>query len=91
MCFQCYLAIAGIGAFLGLVATWAMKTESLRAIVVDIGTGVGGAILFAWFLAPLSGEPSSQHVSAPEVLGAVFGALVLLALSKAVRPKGWWR
>jgi uncharacterized membrane protein YeaQ/YmgE (transglycosylase-associated protein family) len=89
MCLQCYLVTAVIGAVIGLLAALLTKTKRLRVLLIDIASGTAGAVLVAWFLAPLAANSSSRSITTPEVVGAIFGAFVLLAISKAVRPGGW--
>ncbi len=84
MCVECYFVTAAIGAVLGLLAALVTR-RSLPSILTDVGVGVVGAVSLAWFLAPLTGNTTSQHINTPEVVGALFGALVTLAFLKAFR------
>jgi uncharacterized membrane protein YeaQ/YmgE (transglycosylase-associated protein family) len=49
-------------------------------VVAELTVGVVGSVAMAWFLAPLAGNPASQRATTPEVIGALFGGLVLLAV-----------
>lgn len=74
-----------IGAVMGLKSALLTKTEGWIAFLVDVGIGIAGAVPAAWFLEPLG---SGQHPNRPELVGALLGALVLLALAKLVAPRG---
>ncbi len=88
MCVECYFVTAAIGAFIGLLAALATR-RTLRGTLMYVGVGVVGAVSLAWFLAPLTGNTTSQHINTPEVVGALFGAFVTLAFFEAFRPRGW--
>jgi uncharacterized membrane protein YeaQ/YmgE (transglycosylase-associated protein family) len=88
MCLECFFVTAAIGGFLGLLSTLATRTKRLTTALTDIGVGIAGAVPTAWFLSPLAANPASQHASAPEIVGALFGGVILLALLKAIRPSG---
>jgi uncharacterized membrane protein YeaQ/YmgE (transglycosylase-associated protein family) len=71
---------AAIGACLGLLLAWVTRTRRLGGVVAELTVGVVGSVAMAWFLAPLAGNPASQRATTPEVIGALFGGLVLLAV-----------
>jgi uncharacterized membrane protein YeaQ/YmgE (transglycosylase-associated protein family) len=73
-----------IGALTGLLAALATKTASWVGYAVDVVVGVVGALPAAWFLEPLG---SGQSPNRPEIAGAFFGAVFLLALVKLVVPR----
>ena len=89
MCFDCYLITAVVGAFVGLAATRMTGTRRLVVAMVDVGFGLAGAVFMAWFVSPLAGNPASERVTTIQLIGALFGAVLLLALYRAVRPNGW--
>jgi uncharacterized membrane protein YeaQ/YmgE (transglycosylase-associated protein family) len=71
---------AAIGACLGLLLAWVTRTRRLGGVVAELTVGVVGSVAMAWFLAPLAGNPASHRATTPEVIGALFGGLVLLAV-----------
>jgi uncharacterized membrane protein YeaQ/YmgE (transglycosylase-associated protein family) len=80
VCVECYVVTAAIGACLGLLLAWVTRTRGLGGVVAELTVGVVGSVAMAWFLAPLAGNPASQRATTPEVIGALFGGLVLLAV-----------
>jgi uncharacterized membrane protein YeaQ/YmgE (transglycosylase-associated protein family) len=80
VCVECYVVTAAIGACLGLLLAWVTRTWRLGGVVAELTVGVVGSVAMAWFLAPLAGNPASQRATTPEVIGALFGGLVLLAV-----------
>jgi uncharacterized membrane protein YeaQ/YmgE (transglycosylase-associated protein family) len=74
-----------IGAVMGLISALVTKTEGWIAFLVDVALGIVGAVPAAWFLEPLG---RGQHPDQPEIVGALFGALALLALAKLIAPPG---
>jgi len=80
VCVECYVVTAAIGVGLGLLLAWVTRTRRLGRVVAEITVGVVGSVAMAWFLAPLAGNPASQRATTPEVVGALFGGLVLLAV-----------
>lgn len=75
---------AAIGACLGLLLAWVTRTRRLGGVVAELTVGVVGSVAMAWFLAPLAGNPASQRATTPEVIGALFGGLVLLAVYASI-------
>jgi len=71
-----------IGAVLGKIACVAMRIEDRATVAFGIFVGVAGALFSGWLLTPLFGVRTSlRDFSAVGLLVAVFGAVVLLALS----------
>jgi uncharacterized membrane protein YeaQ/YmgE (transglycosylase-associated protein family) len=89
MCAECFLVTAVIGALLGLSITLVTKTKRVTSAAIDIAVGAIGGVAMAWFVAPLSGNPASQTATTAETVGALFGSLLLVVFSKAIRPNGW--
>ena len=73
-----------IGAVLGILAALLTKTAGWITYAVDVAIGVTGALPAAWFLEPLG---RGQGVNRPEIAGAFFGAILLLALAKVFAPR----
>ena len=88
MCIECYGVTAAIGVCLGLLAAWIAGTWRLGELLAAIAIGVFGSVAMAWFLAPLAGNPASQRATTPEVVGALFGGLVLLAGYTLIQSEG---
>jgi uncharacterized membrane protein YeaQ/YmgE (transglycosylase-associated protein family) len=84
VCVECYVVTAAIGACLGLLLAWVTRTRRLGGVVAELTVGVVGSVAMAWFLAPLAGNPASQRATTPEVIGALFGGLVLLAVYASI-------
>jgi uncharacterized membrane protein YeaQ/YmgE (transglycosylase-associated protein family) len=75
-----------IGACLGLLRTSLAKVRSWRLAVLDATLGVIGSVPASWFLLPLSGNQNHQALHVPGLVGAVFGAIMCLAICEIVRP-----
>jgi len=55
---------------------------------VDALLGSSGALLMAWFIAPISESANDQDsLNTAAILAAFLGALVLVVLGKAIRGK----
>jgi uncharacterized membrane protein YeaQ/YmgE (transglycosylase-associated protein family) len=67
-----------------LLLAWVTRTRRLGGVVAELTVGVVGSVAMAWFLAPLAGNPASQRATTPEVIGALFGGLVLLAVYASI-------
>lgn len=94
MCVECYVVTAAIGVCLGLLLAWVTRTRRLGGVAAEIAVGVVGSVAMAWFLAPLAGNPASPRATTPEVIGALFGGLVVLAVYAAIalragRDRSW--
>ena len=75
-----------IGVLAGLLRSAITKGATWKTAVLDASLGVVGAVPWAWFLLPLSGttDPRSVHVSG--LVGALLGAVALLAVGEIFRP-----
>ena len=77
-----------IGCFTGLLCTLLARSRAVSVFVVDAILGGAGGAGMAWFLAPISDNANDPDVlNLAALIGAVFGALVFVALAKAVRGK----
>jgi uncharacterized membrane protein YeaQ/YmgE (transglycosylase-associated protein family) len=71
------------GAAIGLLASGGAATRN--AIVVNVLTGIVGAVLTGWLLSGLFAPPRVDHVSLPGLLVSLLGAGLLLPLVHTVR------
>lgn len=75
-----------IGVGVGLLKCTLLRRQASKLVLLDLGAGVGGAVLAGWFLMPISSaaDPDSIHIAG--LVGALFGASMLVALSVIARP-----
>lgn len=75
-----------VGAVVGLLKSALVRRTSWTAALLDMSLGIAGAVPAGWFLVPISStaDPKGLHVAG--LVGALFGAFVLVALSEVVRP-----
>ncbi len=79
---------ASIGCFVGLFVTLLWRSGGIKRAVLDAVLGACGGLLMAWFIAPISesaNDPDSLNIAA--IVAASLGALVLVAVVKAVHGK----
>jgi uncharacterized membrane protein YeaQ/YmgE (transglycosylase-associated protein family) len=73
------------GAIVGYVASRIMHTNSQQGLLLDIVVGVVGAFLAGYFISPLVGVGTiNDAITLPTLLVSLLGAVVLLAVYKAV-------
>lgn len=73
------------GAVVGYVASLIMKTNSQQGLLLDIVVGIVGAFLAGYLISPLLGVGTiNDAVTLPTLLVSLLGAVVLLAVYKAV-------
>lgn len=73
------------GAVVGYVASLIMKTNSQQGPLLDIVVGIVGAFLAGYLISPLLGIGTiNDAVTFPTLLVSLLGAMVLLAVYKAV-------
>ena len=74
-----------VGAFVGYIASRIMRTNSQQGLLLDIVVGIVGAFLAGIVLSPLLGIGTiNDAITLPTVLVSLLGAMILLALYKAV-------
>ncbi|HUE98787.1 MAG TPA: GlsB/YeaQ/YmgE family stress response membrane protein [Anaerolineales bacterium] len=74
------------GAIVGYVASRIMSTNSQQGTMLDIVVGVVGAFIAGYFISPLLGIGTiNDAITIPTMLVTLVGAIVLLAIYKAVR------
>ena len=73
------------GAIVGYIASRIMNTNSQQGLLLDIVVGIVGAFLAGVFISPLLGVGTiNDAITIPTVLVSLLGAVVLLAIYKAV-------
>jgi len=76
------------GAIVGYVASRIMRTNSQQGLLEDIIVGVVGAFLAGYFLSPLLGVGTiNDAITLPTLLVSLLGAVILLAVYKAIRRR----
>ena len=74
-----------VGAFVGYVASRIMHTNSQQGLLLDIVVGIVGAFLAGILISPLLGIGTiNDAITLPTVLVSLLGAMILLAIYKAV-------
>ena len=74
-----------VGAVVGYIASRIMNTNSQQGLLLDIVVGIVGAFLAGIVLSPLLGIGTiNDAITLPTVLVSLLGAMILLALYKAV-------
>jgi uncharacterized membrane protein YeaQ/YmgE (transglycosylase-associated protein family) len=74
-----------VGAIVGYVASRIMHTNSQQGLLMDIVVGIAGAFLAGFLISPLLGIGTiNDAITIPTVLVSLLGAIVLLAIYKAV-------
>ena len=74
-----------VGAVVGYIASRIMNTNSQQGLLMDIVVGIVGAFLAGLVLSPLLGIGTiNDAITLPTILVSLVGAVILLALYKAV-------
>lgn len=77
-----------VGALAGWIASMIMKTDAEMGALANIIVGIVGALLGGWLVGLFGIEVADGELSIPSILTAILGAVVLLAIIKAVRGRG---
>lgn len=72
------------GAIVGWLASIIMKTNGQQNLLLDIIVGIIGAVLGGWIMT-LFGQPGVEGFNFYSFVVALVGAVVLLAIVRAVR------
>lgn len=72
------------GAIVGWLASVIMKTSGQQNLLLDIIVGIIGAVLGGWIMT-LFGQPGVEGFNFYSFVVALVGAVVLLAIVRAVR------
>ena len=73
-----------VGALAGWIASMIMKTDAQMGALANIIVGILGALLGGWIVGLFGITVDPNALSIPSVLTAILGAVVLLAILKAV-------
>ena len=74
-----------VGALAGWVASMIMKTDASMGALANIVVGIIGAFLGGWVVSLFGYSVAEGQLNIPSVLTAILGAVILLAIIKAVR------
>ncbi len=74
-----------VGGLAGWIASMIMKTDAQMGLLANIVVGIVGALLGGWLVGLFGVEVADGALNIPSILTAILGAVVLLAILKAVR------
>ena len=74
-----------VGGLAGWVASMIMKTDAQMGLVANVVVGIVGALLGGWLVGLFGVDVADGELNIPSILTAILGAVVLLAILKAVR------
>ena len=74
-----------VGALVGWIASMIMKTDASMGALANIIVGILGAFIGGWVVNLFGTPPPAGQLSIPSILTAILGAVILLAILKAVR------
>lgn len=74
-----------VGALAGWVASMIMKTDASMGALANIVVGIIGAFLGGWVVSLFGYNVAEGQINIPSILTAILGAVILLAIIKAVR------
>lgn len=72
-----------IGALAGWIASMVMKTNAEQGLLIDIIVGIIGAFIGGYVVSFFGVDPDANLIMS--LVTAVIGAIILLAIVKAVR------
>ena len=76
-----------VGALAGWIASMIMKTDASMGALANIIVGIIGAFIGGWVVSLFGINVADGQLSIPSVLTAILGAVILLAIIKAIRGK----
>lgn len=74
-----------VGALAGWIASIIMKTNAQMGMLANIIVGIIGAFIGGWVVNLFGTAPAAGELSFPSILTAILGAVILIAILKAVR------
>lgn len=74
-----------VGALAGWIASMIMKTDASMGALANIIVGIIGAFIGGWVVSLFGYPVNGVGLNIPSVLTAILGAVILLAIIKAVR------
>lgn len=73
-----------VGALAGWIASMIMKTDAQMGALANIVVGIVGAFIGGWVLSLFGVTVAEGELNIPSILTAILGAVILLAILKAV-------
>jgi len=82
-----FIAWIAVGGLLGWLVSLMIRTEKEQGVLLNVVVGIVGALVAGWVISPLIGvEKLGQSTfSAPALLIALFGAVVLLGIMNVLK------
>lgn len=74
-----------VGALAGWIASMIMKTNASMGAFANIVVGIVGAFIGGWIVSLFGINVNTGELNLPSVLTAILGAIILIALIKALR------
>jgi uncharacterized membrane protein YeaQ/YmgE (transglycosylase-associated protein family) len=74
-----------VGAIAGWLASIVMKTNRQQGLIEDIVIGIVGAFIGGFVLTLLPGVTPAQGLNVGGILTAFIGAIILIAILRAIR------
>jgi len=74
-----------VGALAGWIASMIMKTDASMGALANIVVGIIGALIGGWVVGLLGVNVMDDAIRIESILTAILGAVILLAIVKAVR------
>lgn len=75
------------GALAGWIASMIMKTDASMGALANIIVGIIGAFIGGWVISLFGYSVNGASPNIPSILTAILGAVILLAIIKAVRGR----
>ena len=76
-----------VGALAGWIASMIMKTDAEMGALANIIAGIVGAFLGGWVVSLFGVSVAPGQLNIPSILTAILGAVILIAIVKAVRGR----
>lgn len=83
-----WLAVIIVGGIIGWLASILMKTDAQQGILLNVIIGIVGSLLGRWLFADVLGigpAGASGEFNLPGLLFGILGAVVLIAILRALR------
>lgn len=83
-----WLAVIIVGGIIGWLASLMMKTDAQQGILLNVIIGIVGSLLGRWLFADVLGigaAGASGGFSLPGLLFGILGAVILIAILRALR------
>jgi uncharacterized membrane protein YeaQ/YmgE (transglycosylase-associated protein family) len=80
-----FLSWIVVGALAGWIASMIMKTDASMGALANIVVGIIGALIGGWVVGLFGVDVMDGAIRIESILTAILGAVILLAIVKAVR------